>query len=98
MVAEDGKPSSLRRCHTFPDRPHDARGFFIDSRGTIFAPLKGFVKPPFGRTYASRDCGASFSLAMPACYWGFDEAPGGDLFAGVITSGASPMPPAPFSG
>jgi hypothetical protein len=90
LVAEDGKPSSLRPRYLFPDAPRDARGFFIDSRDTLFVSLKGFARPPFGRTYFSRDGGASFSLATPKCCWGFDEAPGGDLFAGVYHERSEP--------
>ncbi len=90
LIAEDGRPASLRRRHCFEHQPQDIRGLFVDSRDAIIISLKGFTKPPFGRTYLSCDGGASFSVALPLCCWGFDETPDGDLFGGVYHERGEP--------
>lgn len=83
MCSEQGKPGEATTRYTFPERPEDIRGFFIDSHDHIYVGLKGFKTGSFGRTYVSRDAGKSFETAFEQCFWGMDQDTSGNLFAGV---------------
>lgn len=90
LWSESGEPSGLVRRYVFPDKPDDIRGFFIDSRDTIYVSLKGHKKGRFGRTYASNDRGRTFEQILGHCCWAFDEDGAGNLFAGVYHEKGEP--------
>ena len=90
LWSSSGEPEHLRLLHTFPDNPSDVRGFFIDSKGYIYASLKGHNKGTFGRTYVSTDNGKSFEQVLGQSCWKFDEDRYGNIFAGVYHEKGEP--------
>lgn len=88
--APNGEPQALAPRYRFEQRPTDARGLFVDTRGALFVSLKGHAQGAFGRTYRSVDSGHSFELVLPRCCWGLDEDREGNLFAGVYHERGDP--------
>ena len=90
LSAPSGIPADLQERFRFDDRPLDARGLFINSRGHIFVGLKGHGAGQFGRTYVSTDLGATFSASLGQCFWAMDEDARGNLFAGIYHERGEP--------